>query len=250
MGLTRRRPRLRHPRRRRHSDRHGSCLASCYFTKIPEEIVQALLLAGARVTAASFDMAWDDVMRFGPESAALGPLVLRAGAGETEVMALPRPPPRRTSGLAELAEWLTAYEQITDHAAEMKIALACDPEGRRQRHPGPDPPAGAVEGQAGGAGHQDNQGQSGPRGPLPAAPWPPNYATLASKPSPSSSGPSKAPQTRHRRRHAQAYRSGRSRPLKRTAIGQTVRHLNMVAHPPICFALGPSLSLWGPEREV
>jgi hypothetical protein len=27
-------------------------------------------------------------------------------------------------------------------------------------------------------------------------------------------------------------------------MGQTPRNLNMVAHPPIRFALGPSLSLW------
>jgi 2'-5' RNA ligase len=73
---------------RPHRILHCTLLPFGDFTKIPEEIVEALLLAGARVTAPSFDMAWDHVMRFGPESAALGPLVLRAGAGETELRAL------------------------------------------------------------------------------------------------------------------------------------------------------------------
>jgi 2'-5' RNA ligase len=67
---------------------HCTLLPLGDFTKIPDEIVQALLLAGSRVVAPSFDMAWDRVMRFGRESAALGPLVLRAGAGEPELRAL------------------------------------------------------------------------------------------------------------------------------------------------------------------
>ena len=68
---------------------HCTLLPFDDFTTTPEAIVQSLLLAGGRVTAPSFKMAWDHVMRFG-RGGAIGPLVLRAGTGETELMALQR----------------------------------------------------------------------------------------------------------------------------------------------------------------
>ena len=67
---------------------HCTLLSLGDFTRTPEVILDALVLAGARVAVPAFETTWDYVMRFGRETDPIGPLVLRPGDGEAELHAL------------------------------------------------------------------------------------------------------------------------------------------------------------------
>lgn len=73
---------------RPHRTPHCTLLPFGDIAKTPQTILRALLFAGAGIRAPSFEMTWDHVMRFGPEAAAIGPLVLCPGRGETELRGL------------------------------------------------------------------------------------------------------------------------------------------------------------------